>query len=211
MKNKVLIITAIAFFLIVNTTYFWEGKFGLFAFPAFILLAIVYLGFVIALIRQIYYAAKEKFIYRDRLFTIGLLVIVLSLIIHKPFGLIDFDRLEGNDLLIAQREGAANCMTTLKLKDNFTFRERNVCFGVTEIKGNFHLQHDTIYFDNVSLGRHEEIFYEFAVIKPSKYNVDGKHFDLIRYKSMIDTVGHDLWITKNKLSKLKDKKPNRLR
>jgi len=95
----------------------------------------------------------------------GLLTIVLVLAFFKPFGFIDFDKLEGGDLLIAEREGAANCMTTLKLKDNFTFRETNVCFGVTEIKGNYHLQNDTIYFDNVNIGRHEKGFYKFAVIR----------------------------------------------
>ena len=100
-------------------------------------------------------------------------------------------------------------MTTLKLKDDLTFKERNVCFGVTEIRGNFHLQNDTIYFDNVSVGRHEDGFYKFAVIEPSKFNKDGKHFDLIRYKSLTDSVGHELWITKNELNKLKNKKPNR--
>ncbi len=209
MKNKGLFITTIAFFLLINTTYYWEGKFGLFAFPAFILLAVVYAGLAIALVRQIYFLIKEKFSDKQRLFKVGLLTIVLALTFYKPFGLIDFDKLEGGDLLIAEREGAANCMTTLKLKDDFTFRERNVCFGVTEIKGNYHLENDTIYFDNVNIGRHEDEFYKFAIVKPSKFNKDGKHFDLTRYKSLTDTVGHELWITKNELNKLKDKKPNR--
>jgi hypothetical protein len=106
------------------------------------------------------------------------LTIALTLTFLIPFGLINFDKLEGNNVLVAEKEGAANCMTTLKLKDDFTFRERSVCFGVTEIKGNFHIENDTIYFDNVSLGRHENEFYKFAVIESSKFNKDGKHFDL---------------------------------
>lgn len=209
MKNKGLLITTIIFFLIVNTTYYWEGKLGLFAFPAFLILVIIFLGLGVALIRQIYFLVKEKFADKKRLINIGLLILVLTLTFLNPFGLIDFDKLEGDNILIAEREGAANCMTTLKLKDNFTFSERSVCFGVTETKGNYHLQNDTIYFDNVSLGRHENEFYKFAVIEPSKFNKDGKHFDLTRYKSLIDTVGHELWITKNDLNKLKNKKPDR--
>jgi len=205
LKNKGLIITTIAFFLLVNTTYYWEGKLGLFAFPTFLILAVVYIGLVIALVRQVYLATKEKLRHKSRLFVVGLLTTVLALTFYRPFGLVDFDRLEGGDLLVAEREGAANCMTTLKLKVDFTFKERNVCFGVSETKGNFHLQNDTIYFDNVSLGRHEDEFYKFAVVKPSKYNKDGKHFDLTRYKSLTDTVGYELWITKNELNKLKDK------
>lgn len=209
MKNRGLLITTIIFFLIVNTTYYWEGKLGLFAFPVFLILVIIYFGLAIAFIRQIYFGIREKLKDKSRLLIILLLTLVLTLTFFKPFGLLNFDELEGENVLVAEREGAANCMTTLKLKDNFTFRERNVCFGVTEIKGNYHLQNDTIYFDNVSVGRHENEFYKFAVIKPSKFNKDGKHFDLTRYKSLTDTVGHELWITKNDLNKLNDKKPNR--
>lgn len=209
LKNKGLLITTIVFFLTVNTTYYWEGKLGLFAIPAFLVLVVIYLGLTIALARQIYFAKKEKLVDKSRFLLIGLLTTVLVLTFIRPFGLVNFDKLEGDNLLIAEREGAANCMTTLKLKDDYTFSERNVCFGVTEIKGNYHLQNDTIYFDNVSVGRHENEFYKFAVIKPSKFNKDGKHFDLTRYKSLTDTVGHELWITKNEISKLKNKKPNR--
>ena len=197
------------FFLTVNTTYYWEGKLGFFAFPVFLVLVFIYLGLAIALVRQIYHAIKEKLVDNSRLLLIGLLTIVLALTFIKPYGLVNFDKLEGNNILIAEREGAANCMTTLKLKDDFTFREKIVCFGVTEIKGNYHLQNYTIYFYNVSVGRHENEFYKFAIIEPSKFNKDGKHFDLTHYKSLTDTVGHELWVTKNDLNKLKDKKPNR--
>jgi hypothetical protein len=209
LKNKGLLITTIIFFLIVNTTYYWEGKLGLFAFPAFLILVIIFLGLGVALIRQIYLLVKEKFADKKQLINIGLLTLVLTLTFLKPFGLIDFDKLEGDNILIAEREGAANCMTTLKLKDNFTFTERSICFGVTETKGNYHLQNDTIYFDNVSVGRHENEFYKFAVVKPSKFDNSKIIGDLIRYKDFTDTTGHELWITKNDLNKLKIKKPNR--
>jgi hypothetical protein len=207
LRYKGLFITTIVFFLLVNTIYYWEGKLGLFAFPAFLLLAAVYLGLVIALVREVYFLIKEKFTDKERLFQVGLLTIVLALTFYKPYGLIDFDKLEGGDLLVAERESSANCMTTLQLKDDFTFRERNVCFGVTEIKGKYHLQNDTIYFDNVNLGRQENEFYKFAVIRPTKFSNSKILGDLIRFKGLTDTTGHVLWITKNELNKLKDKKP----
>ena len=193
----------------VNTTYYWEGKLGLFAIPAFVLLVVVYFGLAIALLRQIYFSVKEKFKQKDRFILIGLLTTVLLLTYFKPLGIVDFDKFEGTDILIAEREGAANCLTTLKLKEDYTFRERIGCFGVSEIKGTFRVVNDTIYFDNIQLGRHEESFYKFAVIKPTKYDNPNILGDLIRYKDLTDTVGHFLWITKNDLSKLKDKKPNR--
>jgi len=208
LKNKGLLITTIIFFLLVNTAYYWEGKLGFFVIPALLILGLIYLALGIALIRQIYFWSKEKFKDKTRLINIGVLTAILTLTFLKPSGLIDFDKLEGENVLVAEREGAADCMTTIKFKDNFTFTERSVCFGITEIRGNYHLQNDTIYFDNVSVGSNEKDFYKFAVIEPSKFNKDGKHFDLIQYKSLEDTSGHELWITKNDLSKLKDKKPN---
>jgi hypothetical protein len=209
LKNKRLFITTILFFLLVNTTYYWEGKLGLYAFPVFLLLAAVYLGLSIALVRQIYLLVKEKFTDKQRLFKVTILAIVLVLTFYKPTGLIDFDKLEGNDLLVAQREGSANCWTTLKLKDDFTFRERIGCFGVSEIKGTFRVANDTIYFENIEFGRHEDDFYKFAIMKPSKFESSKILGDLIRYKDLNDTTGHELWITKNELKKVKSIKPNR--
>lgn len=134
---------------------------------------------------------------------------VLALAFFKPAGLIDFWKFEGNDILIAKREGAANCMTTFKLKENNKFTEKSVCFGMTEIKGDYKLKNDTIFFENVKLGRGEDEFYKFAIIRPSKFNNANSHFDLVRYKSLNDSIGHELWITKNDLYKPIDKKPSR--
>ena len=167
--------------------------------PAGLILVAVYFGLLIASLRQLFLTIKGRFKERQRFFVIALLTTVLALTFFKPFGLIDFDRLEGTDILVAQREGAANCMTTFKLKENHKFTERIVCFGVTHIKGNYKLINDTIYFENVELGRHEDEFYRFAIIRPSKFNKDNKHFDLVRYKNFKDTTGHGLLITKNEL------------
>lgn len=185
--------------------YFWEGKLGFFAFPVFALLVVIYLTLIIALIRQIYFWIKGKFIEKQRLFKIGLLAIVLASVLYKPFGFIDFEKFEGNDLLIAEREGSANCTTTLKLKDDFTFKERSVCFGVTETKGVYHIQNDTIYFDNARGDEH----YAFAVIRPSKFSNHKIIGNLVRFKDVADTTGRELWITKNELNKLKNKKSSR--
>ena len=205
MKNKALIIAIFIFFLLVNSNYYWEGKLGLFAFPAFLLLGAAYVGFIIALLRQIYFALKEKFKQKSRFFLIGLLTIVLLLTYYKPLGLIDFDKLEGNDILVAEREGSANCLTTLKLKDDFTFKERIGCFGISEIKGTFRVVSDTIYFDNIQLGRHENHYYKFAIIKPTRFENPKILGDLIRYNDVADTVGHELFITKNELQRFNQK------
>lgn len=208
MKRKGLITTVVIFFLLVNTTYYWEGKLGLFAMPVFLILTVVYFGLVIALIRQLYLSIKERFSNKFRLLNIGFLTAILTLTFFKPFGFIDFDKFEGENLLIARREGAANCMTTFKLKDDLTFKERNVCFGVTEIKGTYRIYNDTIYFFNVRRAKKEDIKYEFGVIEKLELYTENPHA-LKLYKSKNDTIGFKYFITKNDLKVEPVNKPNR--
>ncbi len=91
--------------------------------PAFLILLIIYVVLAIGLIIQLIRAFREQFNKRYRIFTIGFIASILILTTLKPFGLINFDKFSGKDLLIAQREGAANCMTTFKLKENYKFTE----------------------------------------------------------------------------------------
>ena len=208
MKNNKLTITTIIFFLTINTTYYWEGKLGIWAIPATLLLLLVYIGLVIALARKIYFAFRNNFSDKSQLLLIGILTLILTITFIKPFGLINFDKLEGDNILVAEREGSANCMTTLKLKENNRFVERSVCFGVTEIKGTYKLKNDTIYFENVDSSRQKYEYHKFAVIKQSKYRSDKKVVDFVRYTNSNDTIEYELFITKNELSKLTNIKPN---
>lgn len=177
--------------------------------PAALLLVAFYLGLFVALLRQLVLAIKEKFKDRERLATITILTIVLVVTYFKPLGLIDFDKLQGDDILVAKQEGAANCMTIFRLKKNNKFREKNICFGSVETTGNYKIQNDTIFFENVILGRYENGFYKFAVIRPSKFAKDNNDFNLIRYNDYDDTTGNELKIIKNDLHTLKEKEPNR--
>ena len=89
-------------------------------------------------------------------------------------------------------------MTTLKLKGDNTFIERKVCFGLAETKGAYRIVNDTIYFQNVSLGRHEKEYYQYATIKKGRET--GSFIgEIVRYKSSADTTGTVLWIVKNEL------------
>lgn len=198
----------ITFFIIVNTTFYWEGKLGLLAFPVFIFLAVSYFGLLIVLIRQLLISFKEKFKNKSRFLPIGLLAVVLVLTFYKPFGFINFDKFEGENLLIAQREGAANCMTTFKLKDNNTFKERNVCFGVSEVIGTYQISNDTIHLENVKHGKQEDIKYEFGVIEELEYYTENK-YALKLFKNKKDTIGFNYFISKNDLSIKPTIKPNR--
>ena len=125
---------------------------------------------------------------------------VLATSLLFPKGLINFSIFESEDLLIAQREGVANCTTTLKLKANKKFVERYICFGISDMCGNYIIKKDTIFFKNPSPGRNEHEFYEFAVIKrrETKSNYRG---EIIRYRNHSDTIGVELLIIKNELIK----------
>jgi hypothetical protein len=209
MKNKGLIVTTIVFFLLINTSYYWEVELGIFAMPASLILLIIFMGLGVVLFWQFYSALLEKFKDKQRLLTLVILTLVLTLTFFKPFGFINFDKFEGNDILIAKREGAANCMTTFKLKENNKFSERIVCFGMSETSGNYKLKNDTIFFENIKSGRHDNDFYKFAVIKKSKFNWNKGGFEIFRYKNYNDTVGNYLTITLNELNILSSEKPNR--
>ena len=198
LKSKGLIITTIAFFLIVNSSHFWEGGMGIWAFPSFTFLAIVYLVLLIICLVQIGKGIKEKFSSRNRIWTIGIMSIGLSLIFLKPHGILNFDKLEGENLFIAQSEGAANCMTTFKLKTNNEFKERSVCFGVSETNGRYEIKNDTIFFSEVEVSRGAEEYYKFGILKKSKFRNEKA---LFRYRNQSDTIGHELSIMKNEIMK----------
>jgi hypothetical protein len=200
LKRKKLLISAIIFFLVVNTSYFWSA---VFPFPwdllVFLLLVILYGVLVVALVLQVTYASEEKFRNKQRYATIAIVALVIFFVGYRPTGIIDFERFESKDVLIAQREGDANCMTTVKLKKNKRFRERNVCFGVSKAEGQYSMHNDTITFYDIELSREKE-FYKFAVIKLPDSLSESDIGDLILYRELKDTTPLRLWIIKNDLT-----------
>jgi len=141
---------------------------------------------------------EEKFSNTARIITLVIVATVVGQAIYGPFGIINFRQFESKDLLIAEREGAANCMITFKLKEDKTFRERSVCFGVTKKEGQYSIHNDTVVFSNIESSRDKD-FYKFAVIKPSDSLSVGNIGDLVLYRNLQDSTPYRLWITKNEL------------
>lgn len=200
MKHKALLITSAIFFLLVNTSYYWETSLGALAIPVLLVLMITFTVLAGLLIRQLYLAIKERFQNKERLLPILFVLIVLVLTIYKPQGLINFEAFEGKDLLVAERSGAANCTIKIKLKEDHTFVERAVCFEVFETKGDYTIKGDTIFFSNVH-GRNEKDYFKFAVINKSKPSDKINLSYLSCYKNNKDTMPHEIWITKNNIPK----------
>lgn len=205
MKNKVLLTTTIVFFLLINTSYYWETKTGAFAIPVFFLILTVYMILAVALLRQVSFAVRERFRKKWRLPLIGLLASVLLLSFFYPQGIVDFEKFEAQDILIAEREGAANCFTRLKLKEDLSFKENAFCFGASETRGTYRVAHDTIYFENIKSSRNKQNPYRFAIIRPSLFGNEKILNDLVLYRNETDSSGYILRITKNELLTVKQK------
>jgi hypothetical protein len=198
--NKTLFIATTLFFIIVNSTSYWESDAGSWSMLITLGLVIVFGLLLIGLFHQSYLSFKEKFVSKTRLLLIFAMAFVLISTVYRPFGLINFNKFDETDILFAEREGGANCSTTFKLMKNNKFIEHNVCFGTTEIKGTYILKKDTIYFLNVDLGRNEKEYFKFAVIKHSDSPNKKIIGNLVRYKDFNDTTPRELWITKNELA-----------
>lgn len=187
-----------------TTSYYWEGKLGLFTFPVFIILVIIYLGLGITLFRQIHLLIKEKYTVKSRLINISTITLVLILTFSKPFVflknfyLMEFVDIESGNVLVANRYCESKRIETFKLKSNFTFSEKNVYYGVSEVNGTYRISNDTIFFDNVKRGKQEDIQYEFGVIEELETYTELK-YALKLYKDKNDTIGFNYYITKNKL------------
>jgi hypothetical protein len=119
------------------------------------------------------------------------LAIVLILTLLFPRGMIDFEKFEKEDILIAYAEGAANCSTIIKLKSNYSFIERSVCFGVGIQSGTYKKAGDTI-----------KLYYApdnkltIAVIKLNSTKINGNYGTLYRYKNSTDSLPYPLTIVK---------------
>src|SRR4051812_36681382 len=109
-RNTILSITLL-FFLILNTTYYWEHMLGPWAMLEAIVLFLTFIGLLITLLYQIAIALKEKLKIKHRLLLIGIMTVVLVTAFAKPRGIIVFEAFEAKDILIAQRPGVAGCST----------------------------------------------------------------------------------------------------
>lgn len=202
MKHKRLIITLTIFFILTNTRTYWEGDLGILAFPIFLILVIYFIILIILTIRQIIFAIKEKFLDKERVIFTIVSLIVLVLTFFKPEGIIDYDKLSGKDLLVADREGAASCLSVLKFKENNRFVDKSICFGVDEIKGTYYKKGDTLFFKDVTIRESKKKYDEFAVIELFKAHNGIYLGKLISYKNKKDTIGIAFDITQNIFDKI---------
>lgn len=200
-RYRNIIIVSLIFFVLVNTTYYWEGKMGAVAMLTTLLMIVYFVVLVILLLVQTYFAIGEKLQNKHRLFLLGLIAIVLTLTVFFPNGIVNFEKIESDIVFIAQREGVASSMTTLKLREDKTFKNRVVCFGIDETTGMYEIKGDTIFFKSNSWVRDKEDFYEFAVLERAKSPKEKYLGRLVQFEDKSDTIGMALEVIKNDISK----------
>ncbi len=200
MKNNKLLIAALVFFVLINTTYFWYGNLGIWAMPIFLVLVAFYLALAGGFLWVLYQAAQSRFQCKKQLAVLGFTAAVLVATFLFPRGIIGFGQMEGKTLLTANAEGAANCLTTFKLLEGQRFMESSVCFGTSEVWGRYTQKGDTLFFHDVKLSRSNEPYYQFAVIKLGVDKGVVISNILYRYKDANDTMPRMLWIRENNLN-----------
>ena len=197
MKSKYLFIATAIFFLLVNTSCLWESQIGSVAVIAFIILVSYFFALLALMIYQVIWLIRNGVTRYKQITVVISMGMVLSLTYFYPAGIFDCRKPEGLVVFVAEREGAANCYTTLKLNAENKFFEESICFGVTETRGDYSIKGDSIFFSNIHLSRGENEYYQFAVI--TKIESQNKKIlgALKRFKNYSDTLPHDLFITKN--------------
>ena len=146
MKNKPIFFISLLFLLLVNSAFFWLRLPSFWDMGITIILLLGYLALFLTLLTQIWFLYREKFKNKSRIVNAIVLSSVLFFTTIFPYGIYDFEKLEGHDVIIAQREGVANCTTTFKMKSSNRFVEKSVCFGVDRYEGEYAIVGDTIKF-----------------------------------------------------------------
>lgn len=140
------LLAAILLFVLVNTRYFWETKVSVLLLPLTLLIAISGLIILLLTLRKaiLFFRYKEK----NNLAILLSLVLLLCLLIKYPEGIIDFRRFESPTTLKAYREGVGGGGDMLYLREDSTFIDRYVMFGIDEQKGRYRIANDTIFFNS---------------------------------------------------------------
>jgi len=144
MRSRKLILISLLLLILLQTSYFWPRIGNGFEIIMALLVVVMYVFVLAVSIYFVYKSVRERFCdrQRNRSLVVGCSVLILSFFF--PSGIIDFERFEPPDLLIASYEGVANCTTTLKLKPENKCVLISICFGLNETRGTYRLWNDTI-------------------------------------------------------------------
>lgn len=158
-------------------------------------------------IYQIVKLALEKPKYYQRLLYVCVILVLSFLSLAEPMGLIDWEKYEGDNLLVAEREGTANCRTILKLKADNKFKYISRCFGVDFHLGTYRFKNDTLHFQlKKDLGYMDKL--SFATLVKSEKD-SSKYNRLILHENYESNRKLSYRITEIKSEKLRNEEKPR--
>lgn len=163
-QQKKILIATIVYVLLWNTQYFFEQLSG----PSsliILLILLIALFYLISialflLVKFILKKPKNKF----SLINIGFIFLVAILSWFKPFGIIDFYKFEGENILIAMEEGSTYA-SAIRLKEGNIFKKTTTSFGIIDHQwGNYTIVNDTIkfHYNDETLENKED---DYAILK----------------------------------------------
>lgn len=193
MKSKSVII-ALILFIALNTSFLWER---LPSGSDFLLTMIFgFIGLILAFVFVLKLGGLfiDKFKNQNNNISVIVIGSVLIFYFFFPFGLVRNSDFDPEYYLVANREGAANCQTTIILGIDSTFIERSVCFGVDKNSGTYTIKNDTAFLSFDDNSNKETI----GVLEWKEDGEKGNYGIFNYYKTLSDNKPIDLMITKLK-------------
>lgn len=145
MKQPYSVYIGLAILLLLNTTYFWEKWLGGWGLLLTLLIIVLSVALCIKLLVLFVRLVKNRFADSTKTKQFLVLLSIVMLLVFFPFGIIDFRRFEAKNIFSVQREGVANCMLYVNLKEDGGCVEKQICFGTYEKSGRYKVKGDSIF------------------------------------------------------------------
>jgi hypothetical protein len=157
----------------------------------------------IAILQLIILIFEKPKIYQRLIFVSAILFLNLFSL-TKPKGLVNWEKYEGENLLVAERIGTAKCRTKIKLKDGNKFKFENHCFGIDFQFGTYILKGDTLFFalDEVNNFMDKS---SFAILLRGEKDT-SKYYQLLLFENHEKTRSLNFEISEIKMNKISNQK-----
>ena len=123
---------------------------------------------LVRLIKKVYRLIKGTDRTKQNVVECLVMAASLGLIVAYPSGIVRFPNVGAPIKLKAFHEAAGGCGNTLYLREDGSFVERSVCFGIFDRKGTYRISHDTIYFSS------DDYPFDYAVMDSTTIRVHMK-------------------------------------
>ncbi|MBP5457992.1 MAG: hypothetical protein J6Y37_16005 [Paludibacteraceae bacterium] len=173
MKPSQTLILTILLLLAVNTQFLWKERMQVFfplAFLIYSLLLICVMALFACFVRKVYPLIKGTDRSKQNVIECIVMAATLCLIVAYPMGIVRGPQEEVMPIKFkAYHEGGGGCGTTLYFREDGSFVDRSVCFGIKETKGSYRISNDTIYFSC------DDFAFDYAVMDSVTISVHRKN------------------------------------